>query len=186
MLLKITEFDIKNINLCDPCRAISDWMKLKQTKWNSVNFHTPSFFLKKNPVSSRLKKHLPTHLNVSCLVPTAPQRLSIVDQFSDTISVSWARPRQVNGVLKGYVVKYWRVGNTRETKEIQVDGDALQAGVTSLRYKTRYMIEVAAKTRAGISASARIEGRTLDYPGTYVESVLVSTYHTDIYFYRAK
>ena len=137
-----------------------------------LNCHTPRVFLKKTKtVSSHLKRF--THSNVFCLVPSAPQRLSIVDQFSDTISVSWARPRQVNGVLKGYVVKYWRVGNTRGIKEIQVDGDALQAGITSLSYNTRYMIEVAARTRAGISASARIEGRTLDYPGTYRHTTFV-------------
>lgn len=97
-------------------------------------------------------------------IPSAPQRLTIVDQFSDTISVSWVRPREVNGVLVGYVVKYWRIGSGEKPSEITVSGHALQAGITSLRSKTRYMIDVAAKTRVGISRSARIEGRTLDVP----------------------
>ena len=100
-----------------------------------------------------------------CLVPTAPRSLQIVDQFSDTIIVKWVRPREVNGVLTGYIVKSWRVSNSRDVKTTNVKGDALQAGVTGLRADTRYMIDVAAKTDAGVSKSARIEGRTQNVAG---------------------
>ena len=103
------------------------------------------------------------------LVPTAPQQLQIVDQFSDTISVKWVRPREVNGVLTGYVVKYWIVDDygkqIGKTMREDVAGDALQAGITGLKAKTKYMIEVAAKTNAGVSESAKIEGRTQNVAG---------------------
>lgn len=102
---------------------------------------------------------------MSFLVPTAPQSLQIVDQFSDTISVKWIRPREVNGVLTGYIVKYWRVGYPGVVKTEEVKGDALQAGITGLRAKTRYIIQVAAKTNAGVSKSARIEGQTQNVAG---------------------
>ncbi|XP_046861970.1 protein sidekick-2-like [Xenia sp. Carnegie-2017] len=99
-------------------------------------------------------------------VPSAPQRLQIVDQFSDTISVNWLRPREVNGVLIGYTVKYWkvdqygtRIGNPMTD---EVAGNALQAGITNLDSRSSYIIEVAAKTNAGVSKSAKIQGRTQD------------------------
>jgi hypothetical protein len=92
-----------------------------------------------------------------------------VDQFSDTISVKWIRPREVNGVLIGYVVKYWRVDDAgRRIGNVRTEnttGDALQAGITGLNTRTRYMIEVAAKTNAGVSRSAKIEGRTQNHAG---------------------
>lgn len=92
-----------------------------------------------------------------------------MDQFSDTISVKWVRPREVNGVLTGYIVKYWIVddygGKGKEMRE-DVAGDSLQAGITGLNAKTKYMIEVAAQTNAGVSESAKIEGRTQNVAGT--------------------
>jgi hypothetical protein len=102
-------------------------------------------------------------------VPSAPHNLQIVDQFSDTISVKWSRPREVNGVLKGYVVKYWIVDLAgRQVGKVMMDntsGDALQAGITNLQAKTSYMIDVAAETNAGVSKSARITGRTQNVAG---------------------
>ena len=104
------------------------------------------------------------------LVPTAPRQLQIVDEFSDTISVKWLRPREVNGVLVGYVVKYWIVNNydqrIGQIKTEQIKGDALQTGVTNLASRTSYMIEIAAKTKAGVSRSSRIKGRTQDVART--------------------
>ena len=56
------------------------------------------------------------------------------------------------------------MGTQGQEKSEEVAGHELQAGITSLRSNTKYMIEVAAKTKIGISQSARIEGRTLDTP----------------------
>ena len=74
------------------------------------------------------------------------------------------RPRKVNGVLTGYFVKYWKVDDqgriSGPIKEDKVAGDALQTGITGLQAKTRYMIEVVAKTNAGIGKSAKIKGWT--------------------------
>ncbi|XP_028395112.1 protein sidekick-1-like [Dendronephthya gigantea] len=99
-------------------------------------------------------------------IPSAPQRLQIVDQFSDTISVKWVRPREVNGVLTGYVVEYWRLDDfgdkAGEVKTVEAEGGALQTGITNLRAKSRYKIRVAARTNAGVSDYAEIEGRTQD------------------------
>lgn len=106
------------------------------------------------------------------LVPSAPQRLQIVDQFSDTISVNWLRPREVNGVLIGYTVKYWKVDqNGRRIGNPMTDevaGNALQAGITNLDSRSSYIIEVAAKTNAGVSKSAKIQGRTQDVAGLLI------------------
>jgi hypothetical protein len=70
----------------------------------------------------------------------------------------------VNGVLTGYIVKYWKVDDqgrrTGKIKKEEIGGGALQAGITNLLARTRYMIEVAAKTNAGVSKSAKIEGWT--------------------------
>lgn len=105
------------------------------------------------------------------LVPTAPRQLQIVDQFSDTITVKWQRPREVNGVLAGYIVKYWVVDQYGqrhgEIKRIDVAGASLQTGLTNLHAKTSYMIEVAARTNAGVSKSAKIEGRTQNVAGMF-------------------
>ena len=95
-----------------------------------------------------------------------------MDQFSDTISVKWVRPRKVNGVLTGYFVKYWKVDDqgriSGPIKENKVAGNALQTGITGLQAKTRYMIEVVAKTNAGIGKSAKIKGWTENVARMYI------------------
>ena len=79
--------------------------------------------------------------------------------------MKWKRPQQVNGVLTGYIVKYWQVGYKHKVYTETVGGEAVTAGITSLKPKTEYWFDVAAKTKVGVSPSSRIRGKTLDAPG---------------------
>ncbi|KAF8795300.1 Protein sidekick like protein [Argiope bruennichi] len=82
-------------------------------------------------------------------VPDAVKSLKFEDVLDTSISVVWTPPERINGILKGYTLKY-HVKDVLETTVIRnLSADATQVKVTDLRPMTAYSFEIFGWTAIG-------------------------------------
>ncbi|GFS86545.1 protein sidekick [Nephila pilipes] len=82
-------------------------------------------------------------------VPDAVKSLKFEDILDTTILVTWTPPEHINGILRGYTLKY-HVKDVLETTVIRnLSADATQVKVTDLRPMTAYTFEIFGWTIVG-------------------------------------
>ncbi|XP_015923362.1 protein sidekick isoform X2 [Parasteatoda tepidariorum] len=82
-------------------------------------------------------------------VPNEVKTLKFEDILDTTIMVVWSPPERINGILKGYTLKY-HVKDILETTVIRnLSADATRVQVTDLRPTTAYTFEIFAWTVVG-------------------------------------
>ncbi|XP_037110297.1 neuronal cell adhesion molecule-like isoform X15 [Syngnathus acus] len=85
-------------------------------------------------------------------VPGAPTSLMVTNSNLDSLSLEWKPPRDRNGLLTGYTLKYHPVNNSNELgpeEELALAANETSVTLPDLKYSTRYKFYLNAKTREG-------------------------------------
>ncbi|XP_049579479.1 neuronal cell adhesion molecule isoform X9 [Syngnathus scovelli] len=85
-------------------------------------------------------------------VPGAPTSLTVTNSNLDSLSLEWNPPRDRNGLLTGYTLKYHPVNNSNELgpkEELALAANETSVTLPNLKYSTRYKFYLNAKTREG-------------------------------------
>lgn len=109
-------------------------------------------------------------------VPGPPEELR-VERLDDTaLSVHWKRPRHLNGVLTGYVLRYQQVEPALGLpQEAPYPSGTLNATLRGLNARSRYRLALRASTRVGSGPALQTVGSTKPEPALpALERVLVS------------
>ena len=95
------------------------------------------------------------------LAPSAPLNVTAVNTSSTSIRVNWEKPLVSNGIIRDYLVIYYRnlLGEANSTKEI-VDGNTTVVELTDLDKYTEYTVFVRAQTVEVGNASDVVTTRT--------------------------
>ncbi|CAH0555093.1 unnamed protein product [Brassicogethes aeneus] len=83
-------------------------------------------------------------------VPDEVESLQFNDISDRAIKVLWKPPKQVNGVLTGYQIK-WQIKDKQETKRVRnLTAETQSLDITDLQATTHYRFEVIAMTTVGL------------------------------------
>ncbi|GFQ99834.1 phosphatidylinositol phosphatase PTPRQ [Trichonephila clavata] len=89
----------------------------------------------------------PLTTRTSVAAPSAPLNLMLVSASNLTLSVRWKTPREPNGPILGYKVKWVKTFENVQISEFEVQ--SLQHVIAGLDPYTNYTIQVCARTSAG-------------------------------------
>ena len=90
-----------------------------------------------------------------CTVPSPPRHLTITRVFDDGIELNWIPPREPNGDIRHYVIKYITQDGTRQ--EINTTNSINYYNLTGLeRGRTYYIIRVVAVNSAGVGRRSQL------------------------------
>ncbi|XP_046715098.1 neuronal cell adhesion molecule a isoform X3 [Silurus meridionalis] len=85
-------------------------------------------------------------------VPSRPAFLKVINSNLDSLTLEWGPPRERNGRLQGYTLKYQSVNDTNELgqlEELIVPANETSITLHDLKYSTRYKFYFSAQTRTG-------------------------------------
>ncbi|XP_061629770.1 neuronal cell adhesion molecule-like isoform X5 [Phyllopteryx taeniolatus] len=97
-------------------------------------------------------------------VPGAPSSLTVTNPNLDSLSLEWNPPRDQNGLLTGYTLKYHPVNNSNELgpeEELALAANETSVTLLNLKYSTRYKFYLNAKTRKGPGPAVTQEAVTI-------------------------
>ena len=104
------------------------------------------------------------NLNVVCSFvisapTTAPGNLKVVNISANKLNVSWERPneRDINGVLRYYILKYYMVNQNGNTISTNISGNTHSKILRGLNNFTSYNVSVAAFTIDAGPFSSEVE-----------------------------
>uniref|UniRef100_A0A3B3DXY3 Sidekick cell adhesion molecule 1b n=1 Tax=Oryzias melastigma TaxID=30732 RepID=A0A3B3DXY3_ORYME len=110
----------------------------------------------------------PTLLQTHEDTPGPVHQLSFTEILDTTVRVSWAEPKEKNGIVTGYTL-WWEVpGIESSLVERSLSNSTLQYRLTGLNSTTKYTIQVAALTAAGqgvVTSSTISTGVPPELPG---------------------
>ncbi|XP_077423617.1 neuronal cell adhesion molecule isoform X20 [Vanacampus margaritifer] len=97
-------------------------------------------------------------------VPGAPSSLTVTNPNLDSLSLEWNPPRDRNGLLTGYNLKYHPVNNSNELgpeEELALAANETSVTLLNLKYSTRYKFYLNARTRKGPGPAVTQEAITI-------------------------
>ncbi|XP_078800475.1 protein sidekick-1 isoform X2 [Oryzias latipes] len=110
----------------------------------------------------------PTLLQTHEDTPGPVHQLTFTEILDTTVRVSWAEPKEKNGIITGYTL-WWEVpGVESSLVERSLPNSTLQYQLTGLNSTTKYTIQVAALTAAGqgvVTSSTISTGVPPELPG---------------------
>uniref|UniRef100_A0A8C7XTG8 Sidekick cell adhesion molecule 1a n=1 Tax=Oryzias sinensis TaxID=183150 RepID=A0A8C7XTG8_9TELE len=110
----------------------------------------------------------PTLLQTHEDTPGPVHQLTFTEILDTTVRVSWAEPKEKNGIITGYTL-WWEVpGIESSLVERSLPNSTLQYQLTGLNSTTKYTIQVAALTAAGqgvVTSSTISTGVPPELPG---------------------
>ena len=90
-------------------------------------------------------------------VPTAPQKLEVVDVTKSTVSLAWDKPQHDGGSrLTGYVIEASKAGSERWMKVVTLKPTVLEHTIISLNEGEQYLFRVRAQNQKGVSEAREI------------------------------
>ena len=95
----------------------------------------------------------------SFAVPGIPENFTVTDVQAQQISLSWAPPTNRNGVLTGYVLRYFNTTHNMNTDPV-IGADVRDFTVDFLNEFTSYSFELRALTRIGPGEPAVVNETT--------------------------
>lgn len=95
--------------------------------------------------------------------PDSVRDLQVSNTYSDAFTVTWKVPLKSNGKLTEYIVRY-RIFSAPTWQKISEVGTALGAVVKNLQPLTKYEVEVAASTSAGLGTWEKRSATTIEKP----------------------
>ncbi|KAM9854171.1 neuronal cell adhesion molecule-like [Aulostomus maculatus] len=96
-------------------------------------------------------------------VPGVPSSLLITNPNLDTLKLEWTPPRDHNGHIIGYTLKYQPVNNTNELGPVRLmslPADVTEVTLNNLKYSTRYKFYLNARTIKGEGSAISEEALT--------------------------
>jgi protein sidekick len=81
-----------------------------------------------------------------------PEEISLLqfDDISDrAVKVAWSSPKQTNGILLGYQVKYQVKDNPKTIKIVNLTATETSLKINELQATTHYVFEITAWTKIG-------------------------------------
>ncbi|KAM9377027.1 neuronal cell adhesion molecule [Pholidichthys leucotaenia] len=96
-------------------------------------------------------------------VPGPPTSLIVTDANLDSLTLEWSPPRDHNGHITGYTLKYQPVNNSNElgaVEELALAANETSVTLPNLKYSTRYKFYLNAKTVAGEGSAISQEAAT--------------------------
>ncbi|XP_054631437.1 neuronal cell adhesion molecule-like isoform X5 [Dunckerocampus dactyliophorus] len=97
-------------------------------------------------------------------VPGAPSSLTVTNANVDSLSLDWKPPRERNGVLMGYTLKYQPVNSSNELgpeEELALAANDTSVTLLNLKSSTRYKFYLNAKTHIGAGPAVTQEAVTV-------------------------
>ncbi|XP_057692803.1 neuronal cell adhesion molecule-like isoform X3 [Corythoichthys intestinalis] len=97
-------------------------------------------------------------------VPSAPSSLTVSNSNLDSLSLEWNPPRDRNGLLTGYTLKYHPVNNSNELgpeETLALAANETSVTLLNLKYSTRYKFYLNAKTSKGPGPAVTQEAITI-------------------------
>ncbi|KAM8930742.1 neural cell adhesion molecule L1-like protein [Pelodytes ibericus] len=98
-------------------------------------------------------------------VPDHPRFLRVISSDKNSFALSWAPPRKVNGILKGYLLQHQMINDTDEIGTLRnisiTDPSASSWTVPRLQAGTTYKFYLRACTNVGCSRAVSEEGQTM-------------------------
>ncbi|XP_053174681.1 neuronal cell adhesion molecule-like isoform X6 [Scomber japonicus] len=97
-------------------------------------------------------------------VPAAPSSLVITNPKLDSLTLEWNPPRDRNGLITGYTLKYQPVNNSNElgpVEELALPANETSVTLFNLKYSTRYKFYLNAKTDKGAGPAISQEAVTI-------------------------
>ena len=92
-------------------------------------------------------------LHLLVAVPSEPRNLSYVPRPPSSVDLEWIKPEMPNGIIRHYIVRYWRQDGTGNVAELDpVEG--LRVSINNLTHLQFYVVTVQAFT-VGLGPSAR-------------------------------
>ena len=93
------------------------------------------------------------YMYVLVAVPSEPRNLSDVPRPPSSVDLEWIKPETPNGIIRHYIVRYWRQDGTGNVTELDpVNG--LHVSIDNLAHSKSYVVTVQAFT-VGLGPSAR-------------------------------
>ena len=90
-----------------------------------------------------------------CTAPSSPRHLTITRVFDDGIELNWIPPREPNGDIRHYIIKYITQDGTRQ--EINTTNNINYYNLTGLeRGQTYNFIRVIAVNSAGVGRRSQL------------------------------
>lgn len=96
-------------------------------------------------------------------VPGPPTSMVVTDINLDSLTLEWSPPREHNGHITGYTLKYQPVNNSNDlgpVEELALAANETSVTLLSLKYSTRYKFYLNAKTVTGAGPAATQEAIT--------------------------
>ncbi|KAL4612744.1 neuronal cell adhesion molecule-like isoform X10 [Arapaima gigas] len=97
-------------------------------------------------------------------VPGSPEFIKVTNPTLDTLTVVWAPPKEPNGRLTGYTLRYQPISNTSElgpVVEKVFPANETTTTLLNLKNSTRYKFYISANTIKGAGPSVTEEGFTI-------------------------
>ena len=122
-----------------------------------------------------------SHFIYFIAAPSKPHRLSFVPQPPSQVDLNWAEPLTPNGIIRHYIVHYWRQDGTGNRTAVgPVEG--LNVSLLNLTPSTVYNVSVQAYTVGyGPAASIDVISHSISKPGVYSHGQRAFEHHLCIF-----
>ena len=77
-----------------------------------------------------------------CAAPSAPSNLISVSSTFTSERITWSRPEQPNGIIREYVVFYWKVAERNDPYNMTITGKTVSAQLRDLEESVKYNVSV--------------------------------------------